>query len=109
MSSIPPLSSFTDLAWMALLNINSQAVRAAIDRKVHIISMSWTIEKTKENARDILDLEAAIEAAAKAGILMFCAANDQGVASRDKSFPVSTEYFFFCPFWTLNASKSLRH
>jgi hypothetical protein len=50
--------------------------------------MSWTIERTKENVDDILDLEAAIEAAAKAGILMFCAANDEGVG-RDKSFPAA--------------------
>ncbi|KAI9793750.1 MAG: hypothetical protein M1833_000696 [Piccolia ochrophora] len=64
----------------------AKAVRAAIERKVHIISMSWTIERTKHNVKDIADLEAAIEAAAKAGILMFCAANDQGI-SRDESFP----------------------
>jgi hypothetical protein len=48
--------------------------------------MSWTIERTTSNEADIDDLESAIEAAAKAGILMFCAANDQGIA-RDHSFP----------------------
>jgi hypothetical protein len=71
-----------------VLSINYQAVKAAIQKGVHIISMSWTIERTSENAADILDLEAAIEAAAKAGILMFCAANDRGVG-RDKSFPAA--------------------
>ncbi|PMD28807.1 hypothetical protein L207DRAFT_642096 [Hyaloscypha variabilis F] len=66
----------------------AKAVRAAIDRKVHIISMSWTIERTAHNTADIGELESAIEAAARAGILMFCAANDQGIA-RDQSFPAA--------------------
>lgn len=67
---------------------DQQAVQAAIDRTVHIISMSWTIERTKQNADDIRQLEEAITAAANAGILMFCAANDQGIA-RDQSFPAA--------------------
>lgn len=50
--------------------------------------MSWTIERTPRNETDILNLESAIETAAKAGILMFCAANDQGIA-RDHSFPAA--------------------
>ena len=66
----------------------AKAVRAAVDKKVHIISMSWTIEKTASNALDIAELEAAIVAAADAGILMFCAANDQGIES-DKSYPAA--------------------
>ncbi|RAH68474.1 S8 family peptidase [Aspergillus aculeatinus CBS 121060] len=66
----------------------AKAVRAAIDRRVHIISMSWTIERNEQNAADIRDLEAAIGAAANAGILMFCAANDQG-AALDVSFPAA--------------------
>lgn len=66
-----------------------QAVRAAVDRKVHIISMSWTIERTPQNTADIADLESAIELAAKEGILMFGAANDQGIES-DKSFPAGS-------------------
>ena len=57
-----------------------------MDKKVQIISMSWTIERTQENASDIADLESAIEAAAKKGILMFCAASDQGAVG-DHSFP----------------------
>lgn len=48
--------------------------------------MSWTIERTAANAADIIDLEAEIEGAARAGILMFCSANDQGIAA-DRSFP----------------------
>lgn len=66
-----------------------QAVRAAVDKKVHIISMSWTIERTKTNAADIADLESAIQSAAAEGILMFCAANDQGISS-DTSFPAAS-------------------
>lgn len=50
--------------------------------------MSWTIERTSRNEADIQKLESEIEAAAKAGILMFCAANDQGIA-RDQSFPAA--------------------
>jgi len=50
--------------------------------------MSWTIERTAHNTADIAELESAIEAAARAGILMFCAANDQGIA-RDQSFPAA--------------------
>ncbi|KUJ16880.1 uncharacterized protein LY89DRAFT_669327 [Mollisia scopiformis] len=73
----------------------AKAVRAAVDRKVHIISMSWTIERTAQNVSDIADLETAIELAAKQGILMFCAANDQGISS-DQSFPAaaSTKHLF---------------
>jgi hypothetical protein len=73
---------------MISLIFNQQAVRAAIDKQVHIISMSWTIERTPHNSTDIHELESAIEAAARAGILMFCAANDQGIA-RDYSFPAA--------------------
>jgi hypothetical protein len=78
------------------LTLDQQAVRAAIDKQVHIISMSWTIERTKSNNTDIDELSSAIEDAAKAGILMFCAANDQGIA-RDHSFPAacaSTKHIF---------------
>jgi hypothetical protein len=56
--------------------------------KVNIISMSWTIESTPQNAEDIHELELAIEAAAKAGILMFCAASDQGITP-DNSYPAA--------------------
>ena len=70
-------------------------MRAAIVKGVDIISMSWTIEATGSNGSDIAALEAAIDDAAKAGILMFCSANDQGIA-RDRSFPSasSTKHIF---------------
>lgn len=71
-----------------MLTCSPQAIEAAVDRKVHIISMSWTIKRTHDNEADIKDLESAIERASKAGILMFCAANDQGIA-RDRSYPAA--------------------
>lgn len=49
----------------------------------------WTIERTPQNAADIADLESAIELAAREGILMFGAANDQGIEA-DKSFPAGS-------------------
>jgi hypothetical protein len=58
-----------------------QAIQTAIDRKVDIISMPWGISRTPDNTPDIEGLETAIEAASHAGILMFCAANDEGIMS----------------------------
>lgn len=66
-----------------------QAVRAAVDKGVHIISMSWTIEQTEMNAKGIAELEKAIDLAANQGILMFCAASDQG-AFVDRSYPAAS-------------------
>jgi hypothetical protein len=78
-----------------LLTTALQAVQAAIDKQVHIISMSWTIKRTDRNKDDILELENAIDRAAHAGILMFCSASDQGATS-DDSFPASarTKHIF---------------
>ncbi|KAJ8131362.1 hypothetical protein O1611_g2265 [Lasiodiplodia mahajangana] len=56
----------------------TKAIRAAIEREVDIISMSWTIEKTDRNSNDIEKLADAIRDAANKNILMFCAATDQG-------------------------------
>ncbi len=63
-------------------------MQAAVDKGVHIISMSWTIERTDTNADAILQLEKAIGLAASEGILMFCAATDQG-GYRDDSLPAA--------------------
>lgn len=57
-------------------------------RSVHVIPMFRTIERVPENRGDVHELESAIEEAAAAGILMFCAASDQGIA-RDQSFPAA--------------------
>jgi subtilisin family serine protease len=51
--------------------------------------MSWTIERTELNTKAINRLEKAIELAANEGILMFCAATDQG-GYRDHSFPAAS-------------------
>jgi subtilisin family serine protease len=51
--------------------------------------MSWTIEQTEMNTKGIGRLEKAIELAANEGILMFCAATDQG-GYRDHSFPAAS-------------------
>lgn len=50
--------------------------------EVDIISMSWTIEKSEENEekkKALIDLDDALEEAAKKDILMFCAARDEGL------------------------------
>jgi hypothetical protein len=64
-------------------------VRAAVDKGVDIISMSWTVEKTDTNKADVEALEKAIELAASKNILMFCAATDQG-AYKDRSWPAAS-------------------
>lgn len=66
-----------------------QAVQAAVDKGVYITSMSWTIERTETNEKGIAKLEKAIGLAANSGILMFCAATDQG-AYLDRSYPAAS-------------------
>ncbi|KAB2568871.1 hypothetical protein DBV05_g12452 [Lasiodiplodia theobromae] len=63
----------------------AQAVEAAVNKKVDIISMSWTIEKTGDNQASLGKLKAAINKAVNQNILLFCAANDQ--ISDDESYP----------------------
>ncbi|KAF7948213.1 uncharacterized protein EAE97_003624 [Botrytis byssoidea] len=63
----------------------AQAIRKAVAKKVHIISMSWTIPKPKDSTtKDIL--RAAISEAVRENILMFCSASDGGPVE-DESFP----------------------
>ncbi|KAF9768915.1 hypothetical protein IL306_013725 [Fusarium sp. DS 682] len=57
------------------------AVRAAIDQKVDIISMSWTVKETGENREGINAFRQAIKDALDAGILLFCAAADTGAVT----------------------------
>ncbi|KAI1460617.1 hypothetical protein F4805DRAFT_416485 [Annulohypoxylon moriforme] len=68
----------------------AKAVRAAVDKRVDIISMSWTIERTDGNKEAIDDLGAAISLASSRNILMFCAATDQG-AYKDKTYPAASD------------------
>ncbi|KAK6829857.1 efflux pump aflT [Apiospora arundinis] len=72
-----------------------KAVRAAIEQKVDIISMSWTIEETDDNKQHVAALDKAISEAARQNILMFCAATDGG-AQTDFSYPAmaSTKHIF---------------
>ena len=56
-------------------------------KKVHIISMSWTIE-SNDPASDITGLEEAIKEAAAKGIVLLCAFSDQGnVSASSKCYP----------------------
>ncbi|KAK9783757.1 putative Peptidase S8/S53 domain-containing protein [Seiridium cardinale] len=66
-----------------------KAVRAAVEKKVDIICMSWTIEKNDNNKQEIAELEYAIAEAAQKDVIMFCAATDQGAYS-DRSYPAAT-------------------
>ncbi|KAH0558881.1 hypothetical protein GP486_004487 [Trichoglossum hirsutum] len=68
----------------------AKAVKWAIENDVHIISMSWTIERTAQNEADISALESEIKKAVKRNILLFCTANDQG-NQKDKSYPANCD------------------
>ncbi|KAL6229846.1 hypothetical protein BDW75DRAFT_249236 [Aspergillus navahoensis] len=89
----------------------AQAIRAAIGRKVNIISMSWTIlarSKTSEpdlttpitkpsmESSDLDDLRNAIGEAVKQKILIFCSANDDISADVKDFLPYQKdpEYIF---------------
>ncbi|RYC58986.1 hypothetical protein CHU98_g7217, partial [Xylaria longipes] len=71
----------------------AEAINAAVDRGVNIISMSWTIGQT-ENSKDS-GLQNAIDRAYEKNILMFASSNDGG-HFRDDSWPTSLkrEAFF---------------
>ncbi|KAF4455939.1 hypothetical protein F53441_1806 [Fusarium austroafricanum] len=57
------------------------AVRAAINQKVDIISMSWTVKDTDDNHKAINSLRDAVKDALNEGILLFCAAADTGAVT----------------------------
>ncbi|KAK2591052.1 hypothetical protein QQS21_011266 [Conoideocrella luteorostrata] len=70
----------------------AESINWAVDTEVDIISMSWTIElanvKSREvQSRDLDNLEAAVKRANEAGILMFCAASDQGNSTMVECYP----------------------
>jgi len=64
----------------------AQAIEAAVARKVHVVSMSWTIQETNENGEDIRRLETALRKAHDARILLVCSASDRG-AHPDLDYP----------------------
>jgi hypothetical protein len=49
--------------------------------------MSWTIEITKDQAKHLNSLDKAIKKAELKGILMFCAASDQGKSTKLRCYP----------------------
>ncbi|KAM7190402.1 Peptidase S8/S53 domain containing protein [Rhypophila sp. PSN 637] len=63
----------------------AQAIRAAVKKQVHIISMSWTVGPP-ENDTVRRDLEKAITDAANENTLMFCSASDKG-ANQNETYP----------------------
>lgn len=84
-------------------SIVSKAIRAAVKRKVQIISMSWTLEPpVDEQARAALD--EAIASADKANILMFCSASDQGAVQTETYPSKATKKIF-----TIGAANSTGH
>ncbi|EHK25576.1 uncharacterized protein TRIVIDRAFT_125374, partial [Trichoderma virens Gv29-8] len=62
------------------------AVEAAVARKVHIISMSWTIQETEDNKSGTRRLDAALRKAHDSNIIMLCSASDRG-AHPDNNYP----------------------
>lgn len=66
---------------------------AAVRKKVHIISMSWTIDPPEdEEERRLLDL--AIGTAASENILLFCSASDKGAKSSETYPSKATKKIF---------------
>ncbi|KAL4864041.1 hypothetical protein BDV12DRAFT_205945 [Aspergillus spectabilis] len=58
-----------------------KAIEAAVEKDVHIISMSWTIEKPRGDDKTAFDR--ALQKAEDKRILMFCSSPDDGVFSSD--------------------------
>ncbi|KAI9741630.1 MAG: hypothetical protein M1834_000014 [Cirrosporium novae-zelandiae] len=71
----------------------AEAVEWAIEKGVHIINMSWSIEKESDNREHIKKLSTAIEKAAGKDIIMYCTARDQGldVAKKDGPYPAASD------------------
>ncbi|KID69274.1 Peptidase S8, subtilisin-related protein, partial [Metarhizium hybridum] len=65
----------------------AKTVIRAVDCKVGIISMSWTIENRTINSEDIEALRTVVKKAHKQNILMFCSMSDSGGSHNDRSFP----------------------
>ncbi|KAH8131127.1 hypothetical protein FP744_10007985 [Trichoderma asperellum] len=71
----------------------AQAIMAAVRKKVHIISMSWTIDPPEdEEERRLLDF--AIGTAANENILLFCSASDKGAKSSETYPSKATKKIF---------------
>ncbi|TGO35166.1 hypothetical protein BHYA_0168g00220 [Botrytis hyacinthi] len=66
----------------------AEAIDAAVDRKVQIISMSWTIKQPDSNSEEKEKFDSAVRRAVKAGILLFCSAADKGL-HQDNDYPAA--------------------
>lgn len=71
---------------LTIFLIKSKAVRWAIIKRVHIISMSWTIE-AEYDILGLKELEKATNEAYQVGIIMLCATSDQGNISSENCYP----------------------
>ncbi|WDK15202.1 hypothetical protein CGRA01v4_06483 [Colletotrichum graminicola] len=81
-----PLTESLPLPLLRFSNRN-KAIKYAIERGVHIICMSWTMKPpSKDSIKDAFEDE--IIKAGKKGILMFCAASDEGKTA-DQTYPHS--------------------
>ncbi|PTD02147.1 hypothetical protein FCULG_00012136 [Fusarium culmorum] len=74
----------------------AMAINWAVSKNVDIISMSWTVKQVRygpnSNQTAITALERAIQAAANADILLFCAVQDSGHYENDEiSFPQKSD------------------
>ncbi|KAF5872904.1 putative major intracellular serine [Botrytis fragariae] len=66
-----------------------EAIDAAVDRKVQMISMSWTIKQPDSNSEEKEKFDSAVRRAVKAGILLFCSAADKGL-HQDNDYPAAS-------------------
>lgn len=74
-----PQSQKDSLAGDTTAKNAADAVEWAIQQKVHVISMSWSLISTRENENQIALLDAKVQKAARNNIIMYCAAADKGL------------------------------
>lgn len=55
-----------------------QAIQAAVDRNVDIISMSWCVKKPNDSSDEKIKFDEALKNAMNKGILLFCSSGDEG-------------------------------
>ncbi|TGO48275.1 hypothetical protein BCON_0245g00030 [Botryotinia convoluta] len=67
----------------------AEAIDAAVDCKVQMISMSWTIKQSDSNSEEKEKFDSAVRCAVKAGILLFCSAADKGL-HQDNDYPAAS-------------------
>lgn len=60
-----------------------------MDRKVQIISMSWTAKQHENNDKDREKFDTTVRRAVNSGILLFCSAGDKG-AHEDSDYPAAS-------------------